>query len=514
MEQISPRTALAGRRLKLALPWVTPSLADIIFAALLTWLVMFTIHSDGSTGLLLDSNTGYHIRTGDYILEHGSVPHGDIFSFSKPGEPWFAWEWLSAVLFAAAFQAFGLKGLIILTGSLIALSNVILLRHMVWRGANFLMAIAVVHLVLVASSIHYLARPHVFTLLFLPIALWMIDADRLNPSRRIWFLVPLAALWANLHGGFLALLACLAIVAAGSAVEALLNSDSFLRARRYAMVTVACLAASAVNPYGFAIHAHALPYLKTKWILELVQEFQSPNFHSPGTIYFELLLFMGIGLVVWLLAERKVAPALLILAWAHAALTSMRHIPIYAFVAAPPLAHAATRLWDHWAAGAKSDSVRAIFGSLASEHTAGLRRISVWTPIAVLVMLLLPLGGAWPDDFPAGKFPADIVEANAERISASRIFTTDSWADYLTFHFYPRQKIFVDGRSDFFGQQISEAYIQILKGQYGWDTLMKRYDLNAALVPSQSALASLLRVNAGWRLVDEDNQATLFERVR
>jgi len=52
-----------------------------------------------------------------------------------------------------------------------------------------------------------------------------------------------------------------------------------------------------------------------------------------------------------------------------------------------------------------------------------------------------------------------------------------------------------------------------LKGQYGWDTLMKRYDLRAALVPPQSALASLLRENPAWRLVDADNQAILFQRV-
>ena len=120
-----------------------------------------------------------------------------------------------------------MKGLTILSAVVIALGNIVLLRHMVWRGANFLMAVVVMHLVMAASSIHYLARPHVFTFLFLAIALWLIDADRLAPSRRIWMLVPLTAVWANLHGGFLALPACLLILAAGSAIE-----RAFLAARR------------------------------------------------------------------------------------------------------------------------------------------------------------------------------------------------------------------------------------------------------------------------------------------
>ncbi len=469
------------------------------------WLALFTISSDGTAGLLIDSQTGYHIRTGDYILAHRSLPQGDIFSFSKAGQPWYAWEWLSAVLFAAIFGSFGMKGLILLSGAVIAFSNIVLLRHMVWRGANCLMAIVVMHLVLAASSIHFLARPHIFTLLFVPISLWLIDADRLRASRRIWLLVPLATLWANLHGGFLALIASLAVLAIGSALV-----SSFWQARRYGMLAGACLLASAVNPYGFAVHAHALPYLQAKWIQQVVEEFQSPNFQSSGTIYFEILLFAGIALVAWLLSRKQVAPALLILAWAHAALTSQRHIPIFGFVIGPMLAQEATRLWDLWTDAAKPRSALSILNSLANDHTPGLRRLSFFAPLAVLLLGCLPL--TWPADFPEGKFPSAISSKNADLIASARIFTTDSWADYLTFHFYPRQKIFVDGRSDFFGQKISEDYMQILKGQYGWDTLMKRYDLNAALVPSQSPIASLLRVNAGWSLVDEDSQAVLFRR--
>jgi hypothetical protein len=497
--------------------WLTPSLADILFISQLIWLLLFTIHSDGSAGLLVDSNTGYHIRTGDYILEHGSIPHGDIFSFSKPGQPWYAWEWLSAASFAIVYRSQGMKGLVILSAVVIASANIILLRHMVWRGANFLVAVVAMHLVIAASSIHYLARPHVFTFLFLIISLWLIDADRLRPSKWIWALVPLTALWANMHGGFLALVASLAILAAGSVVEGLLTLErravSLSQARRYALLAAACVLASGLNPYGFAVHAHALPYLNTKWIRTLVQEFQSPNFQSPEGMYFEALLFSGVALATWLLSRKEVGLALLIVAWAHAALTSMRHIPIYAFVTAPLLAREATGLWNRWAHGAKRGSARAILGALASDHTAGLRRVSIWAPAAVVLLAILPLGWKWPVDFPEGRYPAVLVHKNAGLISTSRIFTTDSWADYLTFHFYPRQKIFVDGRSDFFGQEISENYVQILKGQYGWDTLMKRYDLNAALVPQQSALASLLRENPGWRLIDADSEAILFQRV-
>ena len=366
----------------------------------------------------------------------------------------------------------------------------------------------ILHLGIGASSIHYLARPHIFTLLFLAISLWLIDADRARPSRYIWTLVPLAALWVNLHGGFISLVACLVIVAAGSALE-----GAWATARRYSLLALACLAATGLNPYGFAVHRHVVAYLREKWIAKLVQEFQSPSFQSTEGLYFEILLFAGVALAAWLLARKQVASALLILFWAHASLTSVRHIPIYVLVVTPLLGREATRLWDRWTIGARRGSLPAILDALAHEHTPGLARTSLWAPALVVAFALFGFGWNWPDDFPGGKFPVAMVRRHASQIAGARIFTTDSWADYLTFRNYPRQRIFFDGRSDFFGKDVADDYLRVLSGHYGWDATLRRYRFDAALVPPQSAIASLLRLQPDWRIAEQDDQAVLFDRV-
>src|SRR2546422_6152796 len=74
------------RLLSPAARWLAPSLSDIVFGALLLWLVLFTINSDGTARLLVDSGTGYHNRTGDFILPHKAAPYSDPFSFSKTGQ--------------------------------------------------------------------------------------------------------------------------------------------------------------------------------------------------------------------------------------------------------------------------------------------------------------------------------------------------------------------------------------------------------------------------------------------
>ena len=84
-----------------------PSLADVVLAALLGQLFCFR---QGWVSLLADGDTGWHIRTGEWILQYRSAPTVDLFSFTRPGEPWFAWEWLSDLVMALVHRSWGLAG--------------------------------------------------------------------------------------------------------------------------------------------------------------------------------------------------------------------------------------------------------------------------------------------------------------------------------------------------------------------------------------------------------------------
>src|SRR5262245_57372460 len=117
---------------------LAPSLADCFFAALLAWLFM----GGGSKSLLGDGDTGWHIRTGDYILEHHAVPHQDFFSFTKPGEPWFAWEWGADVVFAVLHRGWGIKAVALLAGVVLCGSATLIFCRMLSSGGNLFFATA------------------------------------------------------------------------------------------------------------------------------------------------------------------------------------------------------------------------------------------------------------------------------------------------------------------------------------------------------------------------------------
>ncbi|MBI3681857.1 MAG: hypothetical protein HY235_15865 [Acidobacteria bacterium] len=501
-----------------SLRFLLPSLSDCLFLAVFVWL--FATGSGGWSGLLSDGDTGWHIRTGEWILEHNRVPKTDLFSFSRQDEPWFAWEWLSDVLYAKLHQTAGLKGLILVSALVISAFGTLLFRHMIWRGATPFAALLASLLVFGASSIHYLARPHVFTLLGITVAMWVMDADRRRPGHRIWLLAPLTVIWVNTHGGFLALIACLGLLVAGTAAETALEglagrSWNWQPVRRYALLALLCGLLTLVNPYGWKLHAHVLEYLRSDWIKDVVQEFQSPSFRTESMLHFEVMLFAGLMTSVWLLSKRELVGPLWILFWAHSALTSVRHVPLFMIVAAPWVAEGLTALWHRVVDTGSKKTIRGILASLAADMVPACRRSSLWIVAAALAFAVLPEPVTrWPKDFPAEKFPARMVERHGEKMASGRTLTMDQWGDYLIYRQYPRQKVFVDGRSDFFGKELGNEYLRMMQGHWEWERLVDKHRFEYVLTPVDWPLASLLKHHPGWRLADDDGMALFFERVQ
>jgi hypothetical protein len=497
--------------------WLIPSFSDCLFLAILTWL--FAAGPGGWIALLADGDTGWHIRTGEWILEHGTVPRTDLFSFSRPGEPWFAWEWLADVLFAVLHGWAGLKALVLLAAVVITGAGTLLFRQMIWRGATPFAALFVTLLVFGASTIHHLARPHMFTLLGMTVCLWLIDADRRRHSPWVWTLVPATALWVNLHGGFLGLIACLGLLVAGEAIEAGWNvwqdgaAWNLSRVKRYAILAAACSAASLVNPYGWNLHFHVLEYMRSDFIKNSVQEFQSPSFRTESIMQFEILLLLALSSVGWLLSRRQATAVLWIAFWAHNSLISVRHVPIFMIVAAPWVASALTELWNWIFVAAPRSSIRGILASLARDMRPACLRSSAWIAIVLIVFTLLPAKTMrWPTDFPDVKFPVQMVAKYPRKVLESRLLTMDQWADYLIYRNYPRQRVFIDGRSDFYGKDLGTDYVRLMQGHKDWQKLLEKYRFDAVLSPNGWSLAALLRQSPDWRLVAEDDMALLFER--
>ena len=499
---MAPATSISSPLAKPRAIRFVPSLPDLLFPVLL--LAIFG-RPYAWRVLLHDGDTGWHIRAGEWILDHG-VPARDLFSFSRPDAPWYAWEWLSEAIFAQLHRWWGLEGIAALGAVLVCLPPALLFAWLLRRGSGAWVALGTSLLAASAASVHYLARPHLFSLALLVAGLWLLDDDRRAVTPWLWTLAPMAGLWANLHGGFAAWLAILWLLAAVCAAE-----QNWGASRRYGLLAALSSLATLVNPYGWQLHRHVLGYLGADWIRDHVEEFQSPQIRAENMWVFALLLLAGIAAAArgperagWF--ERG-----LVFLWGLAALRSARYVPLFAIVVAPVIACFAAGCVER--AAARSAAVRALWES--SRSLGEQWRITAWLPVLGALALLLVAPASGIGDFPDQSFPVIAVnrtESSLISAAGARILTSDQWGDYLIYRLYPKVRVFYDGRSDFYGERIGDDYRVLLEAGRRSGEVIGRSDFPAALLPLDWPLGQILERDPDWRVAYRDKQAVLLLR--
>lgn len=497
-----------------------PSIADLIFLALLAMLVFTPL----SVKLLNDAGIGWHIRTGQTILSTYSIPRVDPFS-SQIEKPWFAWEWLYDIAVGKLEAACGLNGVVWLTAVVIAAVFARTFRLLIRRGTNLFVALGLVLLAMSASTIHFLARPHVFTWLFTLAWFWILDST--EPSlflrtarhrRRLWILPLLMLVWVNVHGGFLLGFVLLGIywlgavwrsfASKGNRIEDLLQKISAAgRARELALVGLISALASLINPYGWTLHAHIYSYLTNRFLMNHIEEFQSPNFHGIAQRCFLALLLVAFAVVIARSRGIGLTKALLLLFAVYAGLSASRNIPIASIllvmVIGPLLVELDTQFTRRMTA---VDS--ALRGHLL--------------PIAATVLTLAfaahggRVGSAqWMDaHFDPKRMPVDAVTFVQQDGIRGPILSPDDWGGYLIYRLYPSNKVVIDDRHDFYGEPFLRSYLTMIHVEPGWEEFLQNHSSGCLLLPRKGTLTQVLSETPAWKAVYTDDVAVVFVRAK
>ena len=506
-----------------------PSLTD--FAFLMPIAFLFG-RMDGVQTLLSDCDTGWHIRTGDWIVANHLIPTHDVFSFSKPNGIWFAWEWLSDLLFAGLNNLGGLRAVVLFSLLLLCVTFTLLFR-LVLRHCNPVVGIVITMVAAASSSVHWLARPHLFTLFFLVLFFFALERVREGQTRiagiPYFVLLPLATiLWTNLHGGFITGILMLGAYGGGELLKIAFSANresrrpAALQACSYFGTALACLAASLVNPYGYHLHVHLVQYLRDPYASQHIMEFFSLSFHHPVAIFFETLLLLSAVSVFWYASQCRFTESLLLLMWGHAGLLAARNIPLFAIISAPLVAAAVqawlTRLPNlEVAAWVRIASTR--FNAIVAKTSAtdALPRWHVVSVAAVVVVAALLFAPHPPkrfrSEYDPKSYPAGAVEF-LRRDPAARVFTNDEWGDYLIWRLYPAGKVFVDGRSDFYGAEFENKYVDVLNVNRDWEKILGRFGVDTILLPPSAPLSGALKETSRWRVVYDDGVSLIFRSVQ
>jgi hypothetical protein len=485
---------------------VRPSLFDIIFVI---WAVVVPV-GFGFRLLNSDGDLARHLRLGEAMLGQHGLVREDVFSFTKAGQPFLAFEYGSELLYAGAYKAAGLAGVAVLAGLVLALTYALVARFLVRRGGDPLLAYLVSMAAAVLSAAHWLARPHLFTMLFVVILLELLQ----DTSRRAlgWHAL-LFVLWANVHGGFSFGCILIALYAVGEAVEGRLSGDPapwYGRARHHATALGVALVASLLNPNGYKLLEHVFGFFGNSAILRQTQEFMSPDFHTINGKIFLLALLGVVTALAWSRRRPTLPVLLVLLATIAFALLSQRNIELFALTALPLVA---LHLDAEWRALPVLRGAKAVF---AREHAG--RHAGVGAATVGLLMVGLALGGGSvagtpivPNRFDDKAFPVRAVVDARDAKLGGRMFSHFIWGGYLM-HEWPEQRVFIDGGTDHYGEKLFNEYIQVWNLDPGWRDVMKRWDIDLALLPPDSRLADELVRDQRWNIWHCDSTATILLR--
>src|ERR1700692_4722529 len=287
-----------------------------------------------------DPDLWWHLRTGQWIVESGHVPHSDPFSFTRAGHAWISHEWLSEVAFYELWKHGGAAALIIL--SAIVTTAGFMLLFFRCPGKRYWAAAATAFGAL-ASSPCWGVRPQMFTFTMASLLLWLMDRGEKRPKLLLW-IPPLFLLWLNLHGGFALGPALLLAYSLGLLCETAVGATSWQEVRpllvRVGLLLVVCLALVPLNPSGAQLYHYPFDTLSSVGMRSFIGEWFSPDFHQ--SLYRPFLLVWLVVLAAIATSPvhpkgRVMAPLLLT---AFASLDAVRHIPIFILVAMPVIAAA------------------------------------------------------------------------------------------------------------------------------------------------------------------------------
>lgn len=468
-----------------------------------------------SVNQLKESDSFYHLKAGEVIWETKQIPHADIFSYTAAGRPWIAHEWLAELIFFGAYRLGGFWGLIVFVAFLAALAYFLLIRLAVSRGANHYIGPLIAFLLSYLTFELWIPRPQVFAFLALAALIYFLENYRLTGEKKyLWFAVLAIWGWANLNATFVLGLAVIALYAGVEFAKKLCPeffgeiSHSTMK-HNFILAFLGATVLSFVNPNTYQVFLYSFYSFPTIQALRVSEWYGILSYLTQNwqTKVFLIEILLVVIFLLWRLGARRESrdPVLLGLVLGATILPfiSIRHVGFWPILIIYPAATA--------------------ISSFCAKFADHLRRPALVAALTFAVALLF-LG--WRiSTFPRTTtneylIPAKAADFVEENHLGGPLFNLYNEGGYLIWRFWPKEKIFFDGRSEVYGrEQVRELFYIVNAWPVARPLIDEKYKINyfflaynpTPLAKAVSPLVSMLQKN-GWPLIYWDDTTIIFVR--
>ena len=447
--------------------------------------------------IVKDADIWWHLRAGQWIVEHGTVPQNDPFSVYGQGKPWVAYSWLFELLIYGLYRLFGMAGPIIYTVTLWLAIATLLLAYLRRQVPKLVNAVALAGLGLLAMQMA-MPRPWLFTILFFIAELGiLLNFRQTGNPRQLLFLPPIFALWANIHIQFIYGLFVIALVSAEPLLDRMLGRSPTLNSqavKRLCITLAACLLATLVNPYHLKVYLAVYEIVSQTTPFRYIVELQSPDFHDPWG-WFILLVTVGAVFALGWRREGAPLPILLLLAGILLAFRAQRDMWFLSIVAVAIIASGRS------AGGVKREKI--------------VTRVEALAIAVVIVMTLFlmsrvkHLSAIELEQLVSQNFPEAAVKVVEKKGYCGPLYNHFNWGGYLMWRLH-RLPVAMDGRTNLHGEERLARSVATWSGGRQWVSDPELASAQLVVASQDQPLTSLLRLDHRFELVYEDQVAAVF----
>lgn len=478
------------------------------------------------SGQFDDPDFYWHLKTGEYIVAHGALPQGDIFSYTNAGRPWVLHEWLFQAfiyLLHAMGGDWGIKIFVaLMLTACFGLCYAICARLLGGDKAK-----ALIVALLYCSIITGVApRPHLFTFLFFALFLHILLSFKYyGETGRLWVIPLVMAFWANLHGGFFIGLVLVWLFILGEWVTSRLAGETDPQKRRrlkqLTLTGVAAVLATLANPEFIRYWLYPFQVIGMEASKGMIEEWRSPNFHQPIFTYW--LVVVASFFLAMIYAPRKpdATEWIVPLVFVAGAFMARRNIPLAALAMAPFVAVTLRAGLMDSLTNFAARFRRALPGSAAGIRTGASQPLGKHEYVMNWLLVLLTLVALiliYPERQKVMAaslntiIPVKATDFIQREGIEGRMFNTYHYGGYLIHRLYPQQRVFIDGRADMYGDAFIKDALAIYQGGSEWKRLLDRHDIEYVMCESEAPLRQLLLQGDTFRLVFDDGMHSVLVR--
>jgi len=447
-----------------------------------------------------------HLKTGEYILRNFKIPHTNTFDYPAANHPWLDIYWLFQIIIFFFYKFTGISGLILFKVAILVLAIWYLYKTANVAGVSPSINAFCILLVILTANERFVVRPEIFSLLFIALYLYILQAYISQRRDILWIIPLLQILWVNTHGLFFLGIVIYGLFLIDRIFMCITKNTNLKETKKLFFIFFLSLLGCFLNPYTY----HVFPFLKGmhtalafKNIPELISPF-SPNLRIEQIFFYKLLI--GISAISFLLNFRRIRlfHICLYAVFLYISLKAVRNICFFAFVAGTITAI----------------NLHQFFEQLKI-LTIGWEKWTTFLFIPIIFYLTFDVvtNGYYIRNRSNKRFGLGITEATypikaVDFVEANKIegnvLNDSSIGSYFVFRMYPKQRAFIDGRLDW-----GKPYLASFNQPFHFKKIVKEYNINYILLghgwsPALGPFIRMLHKSKDWVLVYLDEIAVIF----